>query len=294
MGENQAYFIKGLIEEFLDYIEYNLGYSSQTVAHYKRTLKRFWFYMKERGDILSSDISTTNIRSYGHYVAASGVKPSTVRHYLKELSSFCNYLVTKGYLDTNPVSEIKKPKVGRKLPVYLTEQEIAALFNAVDLEQPQGFRDLLILKTLYYTGIRDGELVNLKMQDIVGDFEAFIVRSGKGNKDRIVPIHHHLAEMLRQYVQDFRKESEEKYLFLSNSGKGLNRGWIAHIVRKCRDELNPEIRPHSIRHSFATQLILNGVDLKTISELLGHQSLESTVVYVHISLERLREIIEKI
>ncbi len=284
------------IQYFLDYQEYEMNCSPDTLKHYSYTLDRFARHLASLGVVEISDSSPRAVRSFVRKVAREGISPVSVQDYLWEISSFYSYLVEDGCLPSNPVDEIEKPKIPRKVPRFLTVEDLKRLFKAADTSTPDGFREQLILKTLYYTGMRAGELAALTLDDILRDYDYLAVRKGKGDKARIIPVHSSLKPLLQEYVASFRPKNDNPYLFLSKRGKKLSRDSISALMREYRDraELGSDVRPHTLRHTFATHLLHLGVNLNIISELLGHASLDTTAIYTRTSVKRLRKIINKL
>ena len=201
--------------------------------------------------------------------------------------------------DTNPTDLIESPKIGRKLPETLSEQEINQLINAIDLSTDEGERNRAILEIMYSCGLRVSELIHLKISDLFFN-EGFIRIIGKGNKERFVPIHQKAQKYISIYIKEIRshvtiKKSHEDTLFLSRRGKSLSRQMIFVLIKTLalNINLNKKISPHTFRHSFATHLLKNGADLRAIQQMLGHESITTTEVYVHLDNTFLKKIVEK-
>ena len=203
------------------------------------------------------------------------------------------------YIKVNPVDSIESPKIGRKLPDTLSTLEIDLLIQSIDLSKPQGERNRAIIETLYGCGLRVSELINLKLSDLFFE-EDFIKITGKGNKQRLVPI----GDLTKKYITIYKNEIrnfmtiQPEYsdiVFLNRRGKQLTRAMIFTIIKKLvkKSDLKKTISPHTFRHSFATHLLENGADLKTIQQLLGHESITTTEIYMHLDKKHLAESLNK-
>jgi len=188
--------LERLIQIYINYLRHQRNYSRETISHYRNTLHRFNSFLSDDESPLITEIRSIHLRRFLAHVGKNGVKPSTILHYIDELGAFFSYAVAEGYIEESPVKGIKKPKVPERVPEYLTVKELARLFNAVDLKDKYGLRDLTILKTLYYTGLRAGELAGLKAGDVRKEFSYLEIRGGKGDQDRLVPLHPHLRDIM--------------------------------------------------------------------------------------------------
>lgn len=233
------------------------------------------------------------------YEIAQELNPRSQARIISGLKSFFNYLVFEDYRQDNPMDLIESPKTGRKLPDTLSEADINALIGAIDLSTPEGERNRAILETLYGCGLRVSELLELKLSDLYFE-EDFIKVTGKGNKQRFVPI----STINKKYINLYRKEirvhmpiqkGHEDILFLNRRGKQLTRAMIFTIIRRLATEiqLNKTISPHTFRHSFATHLLQNGADLRAIQQMLGHESITTTEVYMHMDRIHLSKVINQ-
>jgi integrase/recombinase XerD len=214
------------------------------------------------------------------------------------LKSFFDYLVFEEYRETNPTDLLETPKIGRKLPDTLSQDEIDTLLAAIDLSHPQGERNRTIFETMYSCGLRVSELITLKISDLFFE-EGFIRVLGKGNKERYVPIHQDAQEFIDMYRKEIRshmqpKKGFEDTLFLNRRGKALTRQMIFMILKDLAIKigLKKKISPHTLRHSFATHLLQNGADLRAIQQMLGHESITTTEVYVHVDKSYLKTVVE--
>ncbi len=233
------------------------------------------------------------------YQVAKIVNERSQARLISGLKSFFNYLLFEDYREDNPLELIESPRIGRKLPDTLSIDDIDKLSAAVDLSKPEGERNRAIIETLYGCGLRVSELTSLKLSDLFFE-EGFIKVTGKGNKERFVPI----GPLTQKYITIYRKEvrihmniqpSFEDTLFLNRRGKQLTRAMIFTIVKRLAEKisLNKNISPHTFRHSFATHLLENGADLSAIQLMLGHESITTTEIYMHVDRSHLAKVIEQ-
>jgi integrase/recombinase XerD len=233
------------------------------------------------------------------YEIAKTVNPRSQARIISGLKGFFNYLVFEEYRIDNPMDLLESPKIGRKLPDTLSEPEIDTLIGAIDLSKPEGERNRAILETLYGCGLRVSELIGLKISDLFFE-EGFIKVTGKGNKQRFVPI----GTINIKYIDIYRNEirihqkiqkGHEDILFLNRRGKQLTRAMIFTIIKQLAEKigLQKSISPHTFRHSFATHLLENGADLRAIQQMLGHESITTTEVYMHVDRSHLSDVMNK-
>tara|TARA_R110001606_G_scaffold101469_1_gene222737 strand:- start:33911 stop:34807 length:897 start_codon:yes stop_codon:yes gene_type:complete len=286
------------IRDFQLYLKIERGLSKNTIDSYTRDLEKLILFLEEN-DISVTPISIDNstIQQFNYEVAKKLNARSQAR-IISGLRSFFDYLVFEDYRETNPTDLIEAPKIGRKLPDTLSEEEINELISAVDLSHPQGERNRTILETLYSCGLRVSELITLKISDLFFD-EGFIKVTGKGNKERFVPIHYNAQKYITIYINEIRNHLKpaknfEDTLFLNRRSKGLTRQMIFTILKDLAVKINlkKKISPHTLRHSFATHLLKNGADLRAIQLMLGHESITTTEVYVHLDKSYLKEVVE--
>jgi len=243
-------------------------------------------------------IDKEEILYFIHEVAKT-ITPRSQARLISGLKGLFNYLIFEGYRDDNPMDLIEAPKMGRKLPDTLSEDEIDQLINAIDLSKPQGERNRAILETLYGCGLRVTELVDLKLSDLFFD-EGIILVTGKGNKQRFVPISKVNKKYINLYVDYIRKhqkieEGHEDVLFLNRRGKQLTRAMVFEIIKQLAERigLQKKVGPHTFRHSFATHLLQNGADLRAIQQMLGHESITTTEIYVHVDRKHLSHVLNE-
>ena len=289
-------------ESILDYSHYlkiERGLSYHTIQNYIRDVKKLVYFLDEE-KISSSPIGINEelIQKF-IYTIAKEISPRSQARIISGLRSYFDYLIFENYRASNPTDLIETPKIGVKLPDTLSEQEINSLISAIDLSKAEGERNRAMLETMYSCGLRVSELIHLKISDLFFD-EGFIKIVGKGNKERFVPIHFSAQKYIILYMNEIRtqltiKKDFEDTLFLNRRGKSLSRQMIFMILKALaiKIDLNKKISPHTFRHSFATHLLKNGADLRAIQQMLGHESITTTEVYVHLDTSYLKKIVEK-
>lgn len=290
---------QSIIKEYLTFLAIERGLSKNTIESYSRDLKKLVSYIEVHQIKVTPIKIDEGIIQEFIYAIAKQVSPRSQARVISGLRSFFDYLVFEDYRTTNPTDLIETPKIGRKLPDTLSESEINKLIGAIDLSHPQGERNRTIIETLYSCGLRVSELINLKLSDLFFD-EGFIRVIGKGNKQRYVPIHYNAQKYLLFYIRDIRshispKKDFEDTIFLNRRGSGLSRQMIFIILKDLaiKIDLGKKIGPHTLRHSFATHLLQRGADLRAIQQMLGHESITTTEVYVHLDKSYLKEVVNK-
>ena len=289
-------------ESILDYSHYlkiERGLSSHTIQNYIRDVKKLISFIdKKKITCTPIEINEDLIQQF-IYEIAKEISPRSQARIISGLRSFFDYLIFENYRASNPTDLIETPKIGVKLPDTLSEQEINSLISAIDLSKVEGERNRAMLETMYSCGLRVSELIDLKISDLFFD-EGFIKIVGKGNKERFVPIHSSAQNYIMLYMNEIRtqltiKKGFEDTLFLNRRGKSLSRQMIFMILKALaiKINLNKKISPHTFRHSFATHLLKNGADLRAIQQMLGHESITTTEVYVHLDTSYLKKIVEK-
>ena len=286
------------IRDYQLYLKIERGLSQNTIDSYSRDLQKLLQFL-DQNDVSLSPISIDNetVQQFIYEVAKT-LNARSQSRITSGLRSFFDYLVFEDYRETNPTDLIETPKTGRKLPDTLSEDEINALIAAIDLSHPQGERNRTILETMYSCGLRVSEVITLKLSDLFFE-EGFIKVTGKGNKERFIPIHYNAQKLISRYIINNRtllspKKGFEDTLFLNRRGKGLTRQMIFTILKDLalQINLNKKISPHTLRHSFATHLLKNGADLRAIQQMLGHESITTTEVYVHLDNSYLKEVLD--
>ncbi len=285
------------IKSYQSYLRIERGLSRNTIDNYSFDIERLCLFLEENNISVSPiNITEETIQQF-IYSVSKEVNPRSQARIISGLKSFFSYLIFEDYRSDNPMELIETPKTGRKLPDTLSVEEIDALISAIDLSSNEGERNRAILETLYGCGLRVSELVSLKISDLFFD-EGFIKITGKGNKQRFVPIGN-LTKNYMQLYKDFKradlkiKKGHEDTLFLNRRGSHLTRAMIFTIIKDLavKIDLKKNISPHTFRHSFATHLLENGADLRSIQLMLGHESITTTEIYVHLDRRFLAEVI---
>lgn len=285
--------MKDLINNYIEYIDKELNYSNETILSYKNDLTEYYKYLNNN-KINYKSITKLEILDYLKYLDNFKLSNKTISRHLSSLRSFYNYLVEIKILDTNVFKRVRNPKVEKKLPNYLSINEIEDLLNSIKEDTKENIRDKCLFEIMYSTGMRVSEVSNLKVSNI--NFSDNSIRvMGKGSKERIVYYGFILKEILDKYMSvrnEFLKNKNLDNLFINKNGNVLSRESIAYIINKIEKKslINHKISPHILRHSFATHLLDNGADLRSVQELLGHENLDTTEIYTHVSNERLRAV----
>ena len=242
-------------------------------------------------------IELSDLRKFVQYISELGVTPRTQARVISGIKAFYIYLMIEEVIEVNPTTLLETPKIGKKLPVVLSVEEIDRLLAAIDLSKPEGQRNKAMLETLYSCGLRVSELINLKISNVYPDL-GFVRVVGKGNKERLIPISPKALKEINLYYQDRCRlpnieNSDGNIVFLNRRGKRLTRVMIFTIVKDLANkiQIKKKISPHTFRHSFATHLVEGGADLRAVQEMLGHESILTTEIYTHLDSEYLRDTI---
>ncbi len=287
------------VKQFLDYIENQKRYSSNTIKNYEIDIMDFFNYLNKK-QVDYKTIDYDFIKGYLVVLYNKSLSRNSIARKISSLRSFYKYLYNNEVVLSNPFKYVITPKKEKRLPKYLGVEELEILFNTPLKTTSLGQRDSLILEVLYASGIRVSELVNVKISDI--NFEKKEIRIlGKGKKERIAEFGDYCLEAMELFINDGRRKilnkhnKNSEYLIINEKGNQITTRGIALILDKLvkKAALKKHVSPHMIRHTFATHLLNEGCDLLTVKELLGHESLESTAIYTHVSNERLREVILK-
>jgi integrase/recombinase XerD len=286
---------KGLLEKFINYLAVEKGLARNTLDSYERDLRKYLDFMKGKrpDDILPSDVS-----SFLTGLASAGLAPPSIARCVAALRGFHKYLVTDGFSGRDPAINLEIPRGWKRLPTALSGADVEALLKQPDPVTPIGIRDKAMLELLYATGLRVSELVGLKLNDINLE-RGFLTVIGKGSKERVVPLGETAAHYVQTYLDRGRvlllKGKDSEHLFISSKHKVITRQmfWerIKHYSRKAGIERI--VSPHTLRHSFATHLLDNGADLRSVQAMLGHSDISTTQIYTHVSRERLKKIHEQ-
>ena len=287
------------VQDYSHYLKIERGLSENSIKNYTLDILKLVSFLN---DLKSNEnpisISKETVQKFIYEVAKT-INPRSQARIISGLKGFFNYLVFEDYRIENPMDLIESPKIGRKLPDTLSTDEINDLIAAIDLSKPEGERNRAILETLYGCGLRVSELTNLKLSDLYFD-EDFIKVTGKGDKQRFVPI----SKLNKKYINLYRNEIRvhqkiksgfEDFVFLNRRGKQLSRAMIFTIIKQLvvKIDLKKNISPHTFRHSFATHLLENGADLRAIQQMLGHESITTTEVYMHVDRKHLGKVLNE-
>ena len=311
---------KELFDEFLNYLRYERHFSPHTAKCYSADLKQFAEFLESclggagagqepgSADGGATAVMTTSARPFVLEAPADTIRrflgflheqeysKSTTARKLATLRSFYKFCMRRGYVNESPVATIRTPKLDKRLPKFLTVEQIQKLLDTPDVDTLLGARDRAMLETVYSTGIRVSELVDLNMEDV--DFEGECLRvRGKGKRERVAPIAPTALQAIRRYLDmrnaDSRSQSfDQQALYVNKHGQRLSTRSVRRKLDKYLLEagLDPTISPHTLRHSFATHMLNNGADLRSVQQLLGHQSLSTTQIYTHVTTDRLKTV----
>ena len=275
------------IDNFLYFLKKELNYSDYTIKNYQLDLTDFFKYVS-KSNIDFLNIKNTHVRGYLKYLDTCNLKNTTISRRISALRTFYNYLLEKGLVKSNIFLNVKNPKLEKKLPNYLNYTEIEELLASIDTRTDEGLERRLLIEMFYSTGCRVGEMVNVKISDI--DFYNKTIKvMGKGSKERIV----YYGDYASKYLEDYLKNKEKKgYLFTNKRGEKLTIEEVEYIVRDIMKHISikTHVTPHTLRHTFATHLLNNGADIRTVQELLGHANLSTTGIYTHVSSDRLKDV----
>ena len=283
------------LKDFALYLKIERGMSIHTVNNYTFDVQKLVLYLETHEMQLNPlQITTEHVQGF-IYEMAKELNPRTQSRLISGLRSFYDYLIFESYCESNPLERIEAPKIGRKLPDTLSVKDIDLIVAAVDLSKPQGERNRAIIETLYSCGLRVSELTELKISDLFFE-EGFIKVTGKGNKQRFVPI----GPLTQKYINLYKEPRPRQIkietafndtLFLNRRGKQLSRAMIFTIVKTlgAKAGIEKNISPHTFRHSFATHLLENGADLRAIQMMLGHESITTTEIYMHVDKSHLKD-----
>lgn len=288
------------IRGFKAFLQLEKSLSGNSVEAYMRDIQKLTQYLELIGMQASpQEIALKHLQDFVKWVNEIGMSARTQARVISGIKAFYKYLIMENMISENPTELLESPKTGRKLPDTLSVEEIDRIINAIDRSKPEGERNKAMLETLYSSGLRVSELINLKISNLFFK-EGFIRLIGKGDKERIVPIGRTAIKYINIYLNDVRvhvpvKKGSEDILFLNRRGNKLSRNIIFMIIKDLVKKigLNKKISPHTFRHSFATHLIEGGADLRAVQEMLGHESITTTEIYLHLNREYLRDTIMK-
>ena len=289
---------KDAISDFKDYLKIERGLSKNSIISYEHDLIKLTKFLEINKKIKPLQLSPEIIKEFIRYLSKD-VSPSTQSRIISGIKSFYEYLLFEKLIKSNPLAEIEQPKTQRKLPDTLSIDEINLMVSKIEKNKSEYYRNIAIIETMYGCGLRVSELINLKISDLYLD-EDFLKVTGKGNKQRLVPISSINKKCIVNYLNESRSKikinpTHSDTLFLNRRGKGLTRAMIFTIVKNLTKlaGIKKNISPHTFRHSFATHLLENGADLKTIQQMLGHESITTTEIYTHLDNSALVNVMKK-
>ena len=286
--------IANVKRRFLGYLTLEKGMSKNTAQAYGDDVDKLTRYLADAG-IGVEHATTDDLERFVCTLQDVGIQPRSQARIISGVKSFYRFLRMEGFMDTDPTELLPTPKIGRHLPEVLTIAEIDAMIDVIDMSKPEGQRNRAIIETLYGCGLRVSELVGLRLSQLYLE-ERYVIIQGKGNKQRMVPISPVAIEQIELYLEQTRsrqvaQRGSEDILFLNRRGAMLTRQMIFHIVKQLCElaGVRKVISPHTLRHSFATHLLEGGANLRAIQQMLGHESITTTEIYVHIDRSRLRD-----
>ncbi|NOZ68060.1 MAG: site-specific tyrosine recombinase XerD [Deferribacteres bacterium] len=279
------------VEKFLNYLTVEKGLAENTLESYRRDIHKFRNYLEGGGKQITG-FKRSDITSYLNHLRDAGNQSSTLARNIAALRGFCRFMLLEGMMKEDPVENLMTPKGWKRIPRIIGTDEVSTL-----LEKPEGkklsLRDRAILETIYSSGLRASEVINMKMGDI--NFEAgFITVRGKGSKERVVPINEAALSTIKKYIEESRpdilRKRNSRFLFLAKGGKPMTRQRLWQLIKKYSTGLSANISPHTLRHCFASHLLDGGADLRALQKMLGHTDISSTQIYTRVTPERLRKI----
>jgi len=290
--------MQNFLEIYSNYLAVEKGLSKNTLESYRRDLKKFIRFLKEREVTEPAQVDRNLIGSFLGEMKKSGHATATISRTIASIRSFFNFLLEEDVIETNPALELESPRIEKKLPRVLTSREIDRLLEQPRLNEHNGLRDKAMMELLYASGIRVSELVSLNLSDFdprVG----FLRCRGKGMKERIVPVGSSAINYVNEYLRSARaklcKNNGETALFVNHHGNRMTRQGFWKLLKKYvhKSKIAGDITPHTLRHSFATHLLENGADLRSVQEMLGHSDISTTQIYTQITRRKIREVYDK-
>lgn len=282
--------------EFYRYLSYERGYSDKTKEAYQEDIEKFMIFLEETGNSDYLSISNLDVRIYLTALYEKEYSRNSISRKIASLRSFYQFLLKQQQIEENPFSFIHLKRKSLRLPRFFYEEEMKALFETVEGEKPLDLRNRALLEVLYGSGLRLSECAEMVLEAIDFDNEVLLIH-GKGNKDRYVPLGSFAADALKEYLENSRKLLMEKYgkdhnvVFINHRGDAITPTGIEYVLNQLikKSSLDSDIHPHMLRHTFATHLLNNGADMRTVQELLGHANLSTTQIYAHVTKESLQK-----
>ena len=288
---------RGRMQEYLDVLKYQKNYSDLTIQAYQRDIEQFFFFFLEECIEDLSEVQYSFLRGYLSSLHQQNLSAKTINHKMSSLRGFYRYLQNQEYINDNPFLLVDSLKEPQRNPDFLYIDEMVALLDSIDITAPLGKRNKAMLELMYASGLRCREVVELTLAQIDFSRQLLLIH-GKGKKDRYVPFHDFAKECLQDYLETERlelmakKHQEHHFVFVNKFGGQMTNRGIEDIVNRVTQNYDPtkKIHPHTFRHSFATHLLQQGVDIRLVQELLGHSSLSTTQVYTHVTNQHLKEV----
>jgi len=291
-------YIETEIEEYKVFLSIEKSLSKNSTEAYIADLGKLMFYFNENKiKIKITDINLEHLKKFVSWLNGFEISARSQARIISGIRSFFNFLMIEDRIETDPSLLLELPTLGKKLPTFLSVEEVDKIEATIDLSKNEGHRNKAIIETLYSCGLRVSELINLKLTNLFFDL-SFIKVIGKGNKERLVPISKKAIKEINIYINEHRSNIKinsnyENYVFLNRRGKKISRVMIFNIVKDLvsKAEINKNVSPHTFRHSFATHLVDGGADLRAVQEMLGHESIITTEIYTHLSQDYLKQTI---
>jgi len=290
---------KDAIKDYQYFLKIERGLSENSISAYSQDILKLTKFLNENELAISPDKITSDILERFVYSNSKTIAPRSQARMISGLRNFFDYLIFEDYRKENPTDLLEAPKIGRKLPDTLSENEINEIISKIDLSKPEGERNRAMIETLYSCGLRVTEMIQLKISDLFFE-EGFIRVIGKGNKQRFVPINSYMIKLIENYKNLIRssikiQKGHEDTIFLNRRGKQISRNMVFMIIKDLTEKagIHKTVSPHTLRHSFATHLLENGADLRAIQQMLGHESITTTEIYMHLDKSHLKQVVEK-
>jgi len=291
------------IQDYSNYLKLERSLSANSIDAYIHDVSLLFRFMQIRHkDIGPAEVTPKHLENFLQYINELGMSAHSQARILSGIKGFYKYLLFEDIVEKDPTQLIEGPKLGRKLPDTLSYLEIEKLLDGIDLSKPEGTRNRAMIEVLYSSGLRVSELVDLRLNNVYDDI-GFLRVTGKGNKERLVPIGKDALKFLKIYIDEVRgkpphkspQKGFESYVFLNRNGRKLTREMVFIIIKDLAMSigLNKNISPHTFRHSFATHLIEGGADLRAVQEMLGHESITTTEIYTHLDRDYLRQVVQE-
>lgn len=287
--------MKEFIDMFLNYLSVERGLAQNTIIAYRKDLDSYTDFISGRRVDILSKTTKDDVTDFMFHLKSKGLNANSIARRLSAIKVFYRFLTRERVLKADPTSLIDSPKLWKKIPEALSLNEVDALLNRPNMRNRQGLRDKAILETIYATGMRVSEAVNLKLDNVNLDI-GFLRCIGKGNKERVIPLGKKAISSVKRYLEisrpNFLKQKDSEFLFLNRSGKKISRQSLWKIIKRYAKEagIKKSMKPHILRHSFATHLLERGADLRSVQEMLGHSNISTTQIYTHINKDRLKAV----